>query len=133
LIQYLAERSKIRWNSSDRGGFYVNEEPAYKSNEGSGASSIDQPSYFFTHGRGGLCGVKALANHAILKTMGYDTVEVTVIQANNGDTPHQIVETFLNGTVYVVDGFNVTPRDIYHEHMCQSILTTNYYPDWYKK
>ena len=88
-------------------------------------SSIDQPSYYFTHGRKSECQTSSLANLAILKAMGHKAITL-------GDSDHQWCEALINGEVYVVDTNKIIPREEYYK-MDRYILGPDYDPDWYKK
>ena len=102
LVKWNAERSEIKWetgpNGEKSGKFYINNELAWngEKNNSELTPSIDQPSYFLSHGREGSCGDSSLTNLTILKSMGYDSKLLT------NDT-HAWVEAVINGVEFEVN------------------------------
>jgi len=136
-IQWLAERSEIRWETTPEGEkfgvFYVDSERVFKeygtAYEGWGI----QPSYYFTHGRKGSCANSAHANLPILRLMGYKAKMIGGrVPVDGEESGHEWNEVYIDGTVYVVNFNNVYPREGFYEKTGWTIHSSDYNPDWYK-
>ena len=134
LINYLAKRTQIVPSSDGKTSLLrINGLPAINSSTHE-INGIYQPSYFFTHGRNGICFESAYANIAILRDMGYKAV-IVYGQEPNAGAGHAWAEALINGKVYVVDYNGLFPRDNYYESQGWTINTNSssftYSPNWY--
>lgn len=135
LIQWYAEQAEIMWETTPEGKkigtFYVDGDPIWKGVPEPHERSIDQPSYYFTHGRKGVCSTSSLANFSILKLMGYKTIYMG--GRTSRETGHAWLESYIDEEVYVVNFNKVKPREGYYEESGLTITSPkNYSPDWYK-
>ena len=137
FIQWLTKRAEIRWETIDEdkkmGKIYVNEEEIWKVYE-SDDPTIDQPSYYFTHGRKGSCGTSSLINYVILRSMDLKVLKISGrVSYKNKPTAHGWIEAYIDGEVYVVDYNDVFPREGFYQKRGWVIdEDINYDPNWYK-
>lgn len=147
LVQWYAKHSDIKWEPGT--GAFTGEKIGMLNINGGDASNglkgpndltstVDQPSYFLTHGRKGGCVESSLTNLVILRLM--DGGNYKAIQVGNND--HAWCEALIDGNVYVVDYNIVTPRDVAYKFSNYNPITINdnsengyssYDPDWYLK
>ena len=107
-ISWLAERSEIKWDLDNEGNrigkFYVNGELSALEYGDEGHGSIDQPSFYFSHRRMGVCVDSSLANVVILKAMGLQTRQIHGRIPFEGElTGHAWVEVTIEGHEYIVN------------------------------
>lgn len=135
-IQDLAKKAEIKWsgwNSEGKiGNIYVDGQLIWnggKSNE----RSVDQPSYYFTHGRTGNCVESTITDLTVLKLIGYKVLDVgSKIPVNKTMEGHESSEVYINGKVYVVNFNNIVPREGFYEKNGW-VLDPGYDPNWYMK
>lgn len=99
-IQWLADHTDIRWENNSVigkvGYVYVNNEPILNSLENLYSHKIQQPSFYFSHGRKGNCIISAHSNAPIFQLMGYQTIFL------EGENP-KLCESLAWNEVYIED------------------------------
>jgi hypothetical protein len=134
LVQYYAKKAEIRWSDTPTGKagtFLVDGERIWNGAGEPNERSLDQPSYYFTHGRTGYCADSRATNLAILKLMNYKAVEVGgKVPVSNGMNGHGWVEALINGKVYVVNFNDIAPREGFYEKNGWT-MNSSYDPNWY--
>ena len=132
----MAERSEIKWENTATGKvgvLYVDGKPAFNYGDDDSGSIVEQPSFFFTHDRTGVCVDSSLANTVILKLMNYKTKFVSGdVPYNDGTMGHRWCEVIIDGEPYVVNYNIIIPREGYYENRGWN-LDDSYNPDWYKQ
>ena len=137
LIQHLARNSEIRWKTNPntdkkQGTLFVDGQRAHGGTGEMHERSIDQPSYYFTHGRTGTCGPSNVASFVILKLMdSVDKAKLIEGFVPRLNVSHPLSEALIKGEVYVVDYDFVTPREGFYE-IYGFTPPPDYDPDWYK-
>ena len=138
LVRWYAERTEIKWETDFEGRrigkLYTDGKLIFGGSPIYGGSPVLSgflPSFYFTHERRGACMESSLANHVILKLMGYKCILVFDIQETTRLAFHQWNEVYINGNVYVVDWNDVIPRDNFYEKQGWRIVTPDYNPEWY--
>jgi len=142
LVQWFAKRAEIKWEPGTMalageiiGRLKINGDDAFKGEYGPSevTPSIDNPSYYLTHGRKGPCTVSALTNLVILRLMDGSNNKAIRVDGKIGDVGHAWCEAFINGKAYVVDYIAVVPRESCYKNSNYVINTPNYDPNWFSK
>ena len=115
---------------------YVDGKPTWNDYRGWTQTSLNQPSYYFTHERTGGCAVSSLADQTILAIIGYKDVSVggKSPDANKTMVGHEWTEALIDGGVYVVNFNWIFPREGFNTKNCWTIdQQSGYDPNWYMK
>jgi hypothetical protein len=133
LIQYLAHRSEIRWSDDARKGgiLFVDGAPIHNGSENN-VDKVVQPAFFFTHGRNGNCVESNLTCTAILKLMGFKTIEVRQDAPADIGVGHTWSEALIDGKVYMVNYGGINLREGFYEKHGW-VPNSSYDPEWYLK
>ena len=134
-IKYLLNNTEIKWRDTPDGKvgmLLVNGQPissGIKPKDYIATDSINQPSYYFTHGRFAACGESQLADFTILQGLGYPSVGV-------GNPNHVWNEALINGNIYAVEGGRIDPREVLYKGGLHNITFAygfpSYNPNWFK-
>jgi hypothetical protein len=133
LIQYLAQRTEIKWNdNTNKSGFiFVDGSPVHNSGT-SNTTKAAQPSYYFTQGvRTGDCVESTMADLAILKAMGFKAVHVGM-KIPNSEKSHDASEVLIDGKVYVANYGGIILREDFYKNTGY-VPKSGYDPDWHLK
>jgi len=134
-IQWISKQTEIRWiiNSDNKktGRLFVDGEEIWKEYKRVN-NSIEQPSYYFTHGKKGSCDTSSLANLVILKSIGLKAIKIIgKMPYKNKLWPHGWVEAYIDGDVYVINYNYLYPREGFYEKYNWKV-PSHYDPNWHQ-
>ena len=114
VVQYYARQASIHWEDSGHniGALNLHGQPMFL-NYSFDANDSVSVSYYFTHGRKGICGTSAYAHAAVLSLMGYKSYVIAgCVEDGEG---HGWVEVVINETNYVANYDLIEKADSFYQ------------------